>query len=156
AICEDDPVEEVAPPGDPREGRADAAGADHEDVHAATRTGRRLTQCVEIWYECPALRVSRPRHYNKAQGPERQPVDQARPLDELHSALVEARQQNGRASFRRIAAEVGVSEATIRARYQRLCDDGVVQVIAVTNPLGLGFGAMAMVGVRTAKPPVEI
>ena len=77
-------------------------------------------------------------------------------LDDVDRALIEALQQNGRDSFRRIAAEVGVSEATIRARYQRLCDDGIVQVTAVTNPLGLGFDAMAMVGVRTAGPPDEV
>ena len=69
--------------------------------------------------------------------------------------MIEALQQNGRDSFRRIAAEVGVSEATIRSRYQRLCDDGIVQVTAVTNPLGLGFDAMAMVGVRTSGPPED-
>jgi len=109
-----------------------------------------------MWYEFRALRVTRPRHYNKAQGPARKPVDPARPLDDLDSKLIEALQRNGRASFRGIAAEVGVSEATIRSRYQRLCDDGVVQVLAVTNPLGLGFGAMAMIGVRTAGPPVEV
>ena len=41
----------------------------------------------------------------------------------------------------------------MRARYARLCDDEILQVTGVTNPLGLGFDAQAMVGVRTAGPP---
>jgi len=109
-----------------------------------------------MWYECLALRVSRARHYTKAQEQSREPADQTRRLDDVDLALIEALQHNGRAAFRQIAADVGVSEATIRARYQRLCDDGVVHVTAVTNPLGLGFGAMAMVGLRTSGPPMEV
>ena len=55
-----------------------------------------------------------------------------------------------------IAAEVGVSEATIRARYHRLCQDNILQVTGVTNPLGLGFDAIAMVGIRTNGPPEPV
>jgi Lrp/AsnC family transcriptional regulator, regulator for asnA, asnC and gidA len=108
-----------------------------------------------MWYASRALRVIRQRPYSKAQGTARGPVGQARRLDDVDRALIEALQQNGRDSFRRIAGEVGVSEATIRSRYQRLCEDGIVQVTAVTNPLGLGFDAMAMVGVRTSGPPED-
>lgn len=106
-----------------------------------------------MWYECLALRVTRPGHYSNAQSAARGPVVPLRTLDDVDRALIEALQQNGRDSFRRIATEVGVSEATIRSRYQRLCEEGTVQVTAVTNPLGLGFDAMAMVGVRTSGPP---
>ena len=74
-------------------------------------------------------------------------------IDALDRSIIEALQRNGREPFRRIADEVGVSEATVRARYSRLCDDEVIQVTGVTNPLGLGFEAMAMVGIRTAGPP---
>jgi Lrp/AsnC family transcriptional regulator for asnA, asnC and gidA len=117
---------------------------------------RRLTQRVEMWYASRALRVIRQKPYNNAQAAARGPIGQARRLDDVDSALIEALQRNGRDSFRRIAGEVGVSEATIRSRYQRLCDDGIVQVTAVTNPLGLGFDAMAMVGVRTSGPPEDV
>ena len=68
-------------------------------------------------------------------------VSAAPNLDRIDQRLIEALQQNGREPFRRIAAEVGVSEATIRARYQRLCEDNILQVTGVTNPLGLGFDA---------------
>ena len=134
------------------ERRADAARSDHEDVQRLPSVTPRLTQCVQMWYECLALRVTRPGHYSNAQSAARGPVVPLRTLDDVDRALIEALQQNGRDSFRRIATEVGVSEATIRSRTS-VCEEGTVQVTAVTNPLGLGFDAMAMVGVRTSGPP---
>jgi Lrp/AsnC family transcriptional regulator for asnA, asnC and gidA len=80
-------------------------------------------------------------------------VSGPRAIDDLDRRIIEALQENGRESFRRIADNLGVSEATIRNRYARLCADSVLQVTGVTNPLGLGFDAMAMLGVRTAAPP---
>ena len=74
----------------------------------------------------------------------------------MDQGIIEALQRNGRESFRRIAARLGVSEATIRARYGRLCDDNILQVTGITNPLGLGFEAQAMVGIRTNGPPEPV
>ncbi len=74
----------------------------------------------------------------------------------MDKRIIEALQQNGRESFRRIATEIGVSEATVRARYARLRDDNILQVTAVTNPLGLGFDGQAMVGIRTAGSPEPV
>ena len=71
-------------------------------------------------------------------------------VDAVDKGIIEALQANGREPFRRIAATLGVSEATIRARYAKLVEDEILQVTGVTNPLGLGFEAQAMVGVRTA------
>jgi Lrp/AsnC family transcriptional regulator, regulator for asnA, asnC and gidA len=82
-------------------------------------------------------------------------VAPARTVDELDRRLIEALQDNGRESFRRIAARVGVSEATVRARYGRLTSEGILQVVAVTNPLGLGF-EQALVGVKTSAPPAKV
>jgi Lrp/AsnC family transcriptional regulator for asnA, asnC and gidA len=87
---------------------------------------------------------------------ERGAVGPGRALDEVDRSIIEALQRNGRAAFRRIAADVGVSEATVRARYARLCDENILQVTGVTNPLGLGFDAMAMVGIRTAGAPEPV
>ena len=109
-----------------------------------------------MWYECFALRTANGGHYSKTQPPTHGAVGQARRLDAVDRALIEALQQNGRESFRRIASDVGVSEGTIRSRYQRLCEDGIVHVAAVTNPLGLGFEAMALVGVCTSGPPEAV
>ena len=55
----------------------------------------------------------------------RGPVRRARRLDAVDRGIIEALQRNGREAFRRIAVTLGVSEATIRARYRRLCDDGI-------------------------------
>ena len=84
----------------------------------------------------------------------RGPVTPAQRVDELDRRIIEALQENGRESFRRIASRLGVSEGTIRARYARLTDDGVLQVVAVTNPLGLGFD-QALVGVKTSGSPEQ-
>jgi Lrp/AsnC family transcriptional regulator for asnA, asnC and gidA len=83
----------------------------------------------------------------------RGPVTRGRRIDAIDKRIIEALQRNGREPFRRIAAGLGVSEATVRARYARLRDDNILQVTGVTNPLGLGFDSMAMVGIRTAGPP---
>ncbi len=90
-----------------------------------------------------------------AQDVRRGPVTRPRRLDAIDSGLIEALQRNGRESFRRIARQLGVSEATIRARYARLCADNILQVTGVTNQLGLGFEG-AMVGIRTAGPPEPV
>ena len=84
--------------------------------------------------------------------PIRGPVSRPASIDRLDGQIIEALQANGRESFRRIAAQLGVSEATIRNRYGRLCRASVLQVTGVTNPLGLGFDAQAMVGIKTNGP----
>mgnify|MGYP000008684657 CR=1 FL=1 len=91
-----------------------------------------------------------------ANGGRRGAVSRARGIDDLDRRIIEALQRNGREPFRRIAAALGVSEATVRARYARLCEANILQVTGVTNPLGLGFEAMAMVGIRTAGPPEPV
>jgi Lrp/AsnC family transcriptional regulator for asnA, asnC and gidA len=88
-------------------------------------------------------------------GPARGPIAPARTVDDLDRRIIEALQANGRDSFRRIAARLGVSEATVRARYARLTGEGILQVVGVTNPLGLGF-EQALVGVKTSGPPSTV
>ena len=85
-------------------------------------------------------------------GSERGPVAPARKTDELDRSIIEALQANGRESFRAIASRLGVSEATVRARYGRLTAEGILQVVGVTNPLGLGY-EQALVGVKTSGSP---
>jgi len=113
-----------------------------------------LTQCAERWYESLALRRSdaQPLHLAARADPRRGPVAPARRVDELDRRIIEALQENGRESFRRIASLLGVSEATVRARYARLTGEGILQVVAVTNPLGLGFD-QALIGVKTSGAP---
>jgi Lrp/AsnC family transcriptional regulator, regulator for asnA, asnC and gidA len=75
--------------------------------------------------------------------------DRSRPhLDETSKAIIEQLQQDGRRSYAAIGKAVGLSEAAVRQRVQRLTDAGVMQVVAVTDPLELGFARQAMVGIK--------
>jgi Lrp/AsnC family transcriptional regulator, regulator for asnA, asnC and gidA len=85
----------------------------------------------------------------------RGPVRGHRRIDALDQGIIEALQANGRDSFRRIADRLGVSEATVRARYARLCADDILQVVGVTNPLGLGF-EQALIGIKTTGSPQPV
>ena len=70
------------------------------------------------------------------------------PLDDASRAIIEQLQQDGRRPYAAIGKAVGLSEAAVRQRVQRLIDSGVMQVVAVTDPLELGFARQAMVGIR--------
>ncbi len=72
-----------------------------------------------------------------------------RSLDAADKAIIERLQEDGRRPYTRLARDVGLSEAAVRQRVQRLIDDNVVQIVAVTDPLTLGFHRQAMVGVKT-------
>ncbi len=84
------------------------------------------------------------------------PVARTIEIDDLDRRIIEALQEDGREPFRQIAARVGVSETTVRARYNRLTAAGAVQVTGVTNPLTLGFDGQAMVGLRVSGAPEPI
>jgi Lrp/AsnC family transcriptional regulator for asnA, asnC and gidA len=81
---------------------------------------------------------------SKPARPERNGVQ----LDEVSKAIIEELQQDGRRSYAAIGKVVGLSEAAVRQRVQRLIDSGVMQVVAVTDPLQLGFARQAMIGIR--------
>jgi Lrp/AsnC family transcriptional regulator, regulator for asnA, asnC and gidA len=110
-----------------------------------------LTECVPRGTNRVALRRALAQPASRRER-RRGPVSAPRQLDALDQGIIEALQANGREPFRRIAARLGVSEATVRARYTRLSSDNILQVVAVTNPLGLGF-EQALVGVKTTGPP---
>jgi len=73
-------------------------------------------------------------------------------LDDVSKGIIEQLQQDGRRSYAAIGKVVGLSEAAVRQRVQRLVDSGVMQVVAVTDPLELGFARQAMVGIRVNGP----
>jgi len=116
-----------------------------------------LTQCAEKWYESLALRREDAQSPRLAAGGDarRGPVAPARRVDDLDRRIIEALQGNGREAFRAIAAQLGVSEATVRARYGHLTSEGILQVVAVTNPLGLGY-EQALVGIKASGPPEAV
>ncbi|HVC25121.1 MAG TPA: Lrp/AsnC family transcriptional regulator [Acidimicrobiales bacterium] len=69
-------------------------------------------------------------------------------LDEANRAIIEELQRDGRRPYSAIAAVVGLSEAAVRQRVQRLRDAGVIEIVAVTDPKQVGFARQAMVGIR--------
>ena len=77
-------------------------------------------------------------------------------MDDVSKQLVEELQRDGRRSYAALAKTVGLSEAAVRQRVQRLIDSGVMQVVAVTDPLQVGFSRQAMVGVRADGDLVEV
>ncbi|MBY8872176.1 Lrp/AsnC family transcriptional regulator [Micromonospora sp. PLK6-60] len=70
-------------------------------------------------------------------------------LDDVAKQIIEQLQEDGRRPYATIGKAVGLSEAAVRQRVQRLLDAGVMQIVAVTDPLQLGFPRQAMVGLRT-------
>jgi Lrp/AsnC family transcriptional regulator, regulator for asnA, asnC and gidA len=69
-------------------------------------------------------------------------------LDEVSKHIIEQLQQDGRRSYAAIGKAVGLSEAAVRQRVQRLIDGGVMQIVAVTDPLTLGFHRQTMIGIK--------
>jgi Lrp/AsnC family transcriptional regulator for asnA, asnC and gidA len=69
-------------------------------------------------------------------------------LDEISKRIIEQLQADGRQSYAAIGKAVGLSEAAVRQRVQRLHETGVMQIVAVTDPLRLGFRRQAMIGIR--------
>lgn len=68
-------------------------------------------------------------------------------MDELDRLILDALQKDGRMPFRHIAREAGVSDTTVRARYNELVEKGVVCVVGIVDPAALGFRAPAVVGI---------
>ena len=69
--------------------------------------------------------------------------------DDVSKQIIEQLQQDGRRSYAAVGKAVGLSEAAVRQRVQRLQDAGVMQIVAVTDPLTLGFRRQAMIAIKT-------
>lgn len=70
-------------------------------------------------------------------------------MDDTSKAIIEQLQEDGRRSYAAVGKAVGLSEAAVRQRVQKLVDSKVMQVVAVTDPLQLGFKRQAMLGIRS-------
>ncbi|MCP4142470.1 MAG: Lrp/AsnC family transcriptional regulator [Chloroflexi bacterium] len=73
--------------------------------------------------------------------------DQAK-VDDIDLQIIRFLNKDGRTPFAQIAKHLNVSTGMIRQRYQRLVQDGVLQIVAITNPLLMGFATMAQIGVK--------
>ena len=86
------------------------------------------------------------------------PLRLAVEMSKLDRAIIRMLQADGRRSYLSMAAELGVSEKTVRKRVQELRATGVIEITTVTDPQLLGYGAMALVGVHLdgSRPASEI
>lgn len=91
------------------------------------------------------MRVSSDEYRREEEGPVR---DRWGALDETSKRIIEQLQQDGRRSYAAIARAVGLSEAATRQRVQRLIDEHIVQIAAVTDPAAIGFQRMALLGIK--------
>ena len=71
-------------------------------------------------------------------------------IDDIDQRIIEALQQDGRRPFTKIAADLGISEASVRQRVSNLINNQVMQIVAVTNPIKLGFSLASMIGIRVS------
>lgn len=69
-------------------------------------------------------------------------------VDDIDLKIINFLNKDGRTPFAQIAKELGVSTGMIRQRYQRLVQEGVLQIVAITNPMLMGFATMAQIGVK--------
>src|SRR5690242_14857566 len=74
--------------------------------------------------------------------------------DELSKAIIEQLQEDGRRAYATIGKSVGLSEAAVRQRVQKLVDSGVMQIVAVTDPMQVGMARQAMIAI-TASGDIE-
>ena len=77
-------------------------------------------------------------------------------LTNLSKQIIEKLQQDGRRSYAGIGKAVGLSEAAVRQRVQRMVDAGVMQIVAVTDPMQLGFARQAMIGIRCTGDTTKV
>jgi Lrp/AsnC family transcriptional regulator, regulator for asnA, asnC and gidA len=71
-------------------------------------------------------------------------------IDEIDQRIIEALQLDGRRPFTKLAAELGISEASVRQRVANLINTRVMQIVAITNPVKLGFSQASMIGIRVS------
>ncbi len=76
--------------------------------------------------------------------------NQKNTIDEIDQRIIEALQQDGRRPFTKIAADLSISEASVRQRVANLINTQVMQIVAITNPIKLGFSLASMIGIRVS------
>ena len=123
------------------------------DVESRERSITELSRTVVTSWQRNPLRITAsrggtPRCRSTLRGMSGKRSRERQVLDDVSKAIINQLQQDGRRSYAAIGKVVGLSEAAVRQRVQRLTDGGVIQVVAVTDPMELGFARQAMVGVR--------
>jgi Lrp/AsnC family transcriptional regulator, regulator for asnA, asnC and gidA len=71
-------------------------------------------------------------------------------VDDTAKAIIEQLQEDGRRPYSTIGKAIGLSEAAVRQRVQKLIENGVVQIVAVTDPMQIGFARQAMIAISAS------
>jgi Lrp/AsnC family transcriptional regulator, regulator for asnA, asnC and gidA len=71
-------------------------------------------------------------------------------LDDTSRAIIRQLQEDGRRPYASIGKAVGLSEAAVRQRVQKLVDNGAMQIVAVTDPMQVGFARQAMIAISVS------
>jgi Lrp/AsnC family transcriptional regulator, regulator for asnA, asnC and gidA len=71
-------------------------------------------------------------------------------LDEIDAGIIALLQEDGRRPYGEIGEAVGLSEAATRQRVNRLRESGLMRIVAVTDPVALGRGVVATIGLRVS------
>ncbi|MFF2364434.1 Lrp/AsnC family transcriptional regulator [Streptomyces sp. NPDC058122] len=74
-------------------------------------------------------------------------------MDEIDRAILRELQIDGRIAYAELGPKVGLSASAARQRLQRLLDSQAVQVVGVTDPMGMGGQAMALLGIAVDGDP---
>ena len=112
------------------------------------------TQCMrnpfQGWLQTVGIRDTMARVTSTSRPPRVTRASSETRLDNIAKHIIELLQEDGRQSYAAIAKAVGLSEAAVRQRVQRLLDADVMQIVAVTDPLQVGFSRQAMIGIRVS------
>lgn len=112
------------------------------------------TQCMrnpfQGWLQTVGIRDTMARVTSTSRPPRVTRASSETRLDDIAKHIIELLQEDGRQSYAAIAKAVGLSEAAVRQRVQRLLDADVMQIVAVTDPLQVGFSRQAMIGIRVS------
>jgi Lrp/AsnC family transcriptional regulator for asnA, asnC and gidA len=75
-------------------------------------------------------------------------------LDDVSRSIVSELQADGRRAYAQIGRSVGLSEAAVRQRVQKLVDTQAMQIVAIADPAQLGFARQGMLGIKTDGDPL--
>lgn len=76
-------------------------------------------------------------------------------MDELDAKIIALLQEDGRASNAGIARDVDVSEGTVRRRLKRLIQEEYIRVVALLDPIRMGYASEALIGVQVDPDKVD-
>jgi Lrp/AsnC family transcriptional regulator for asnA, asnC and gidA len=74
------------------------------------------------------------------------------PSDDLNQGIIRLLQEDGRLPYKDVARALGVSEGTIRNRVQSMKRNGLLKIVALSDPMAIRYKADAMIGIKVASP----